>query len=1779
MKERKKCWKKILTLMLVLSMAVGIMPLPMPTATVKAALPVVYESDTFNTTGRNVSQKESDNFRITMTNPWDDGFVIGKGSGAEMYATVISLRDYKIEKMDVILAYSCPNPPKVNGNDGVYENPDDMYHAKYTFTDLNTTSAKISAAPGSVFPYVEKVVIYYTAMAVSLDRSTMSLIAGGGASPLKASLVPSYFTNQKLKWSVTSGSDYIKLYSDFDCTNEVGTSATDLKTVYVNGSRIGSATIKIVSDADSSKTATCTVTVNGTKQPTPEGVEIIGDGYRTFRLTGLKKGMQVKVNLNGQNWVTPTLSSTGEYEVVIPNNVMTDKFTVYVKNVGDNIVTIDSSNLTVNASHAAKPSLTVTQPESFGDKGKVNTVSGIHEYSTDYANVTEGEGTWNACTTDMEFEQGTTVAIRAKASGSALASENQIVEINRFEGTKEATPAAVFTATDTNKGTLTNVSDGMRYSVNGGETWKGVSGSSIEVTSVTTEAGIKVFMPGNGTTTKDSDVQTIQVTRAARPDLTVTQPTTISGKGSVAATTDHEYSTNGTSWTACSGVLENLEQGSTLYVRVKPSGTTLASVAQYIVIGRFEGKKETTPTASFEADGIESGKLSGLTSNAVYIISGAGLSTQEITADADGKYTLASGLTRGGLSLIKKGDGDYTTDSEAQTITITAADTPKLTVNQPTTITGKGNAATTNIHEYSTDGTSWTACGGALNNLAQGSTLYIRVKANGTELASGNQTVTINTFTGEQEKKPNAVFTAKGADRGELTGLVSNAKYLVSGAGITGSEVTADADGKISFSSGITAGVLSLVKKGDGEYTTDSQEQTITITKAEVPTTPGAADCTKVENNDGKLTGVTAAMEYKKSGAQSWTAGTGEDITGLAFGIYEVRVAANKTTLASDSKSLTIKKFISYTVTFKVTNGSWNDDTKTDKTVTLTGHEGDTLKLAGTDIPAVGTKPTEGCKAGSWEVAPDTTTAITKATTYTYIYEEKMTLASFAVKLEGWIYGGTANTPSVSGNQGNGEPTYTYYTDEACTKPTTTATGAEGEGGQPVNAGTYYIKAGVPETEDYKKASASAGFTISKASNPAVIQPSTTALADGKTAFDLSKLVSKAEGTVTFSTNAEGFRINGSSLVIDDEVVGDTKGKVTVTVTAEENSNYESTSSDVEITVTKLAIQSDFAFADTSLTKTYGSGNFTVTASGAVEGSSVTYAVTDGTDVVKVDENSGEVTILKVGKATITATASEVAALYAMATTSYQVTIDPKSITIPKAKENLKYTGQTQTGVESGDDYNVTEGQSAANTGNYTAVAELKDKNNTKWNDGTTENKSITWKIAKAEISIQAEDKSSKYGETLSELTWKVSGDYVKGDDLGVVVEMNATSGSGTDGSALPANVGTYPIKLSWNENANYNAKLTEGIYTISKKAVTVTAEAKTITYGDEEAELTYEVTGLVKGDSKENAFTGTLKREEGTDAGTYLISIGTLAAKNYDISFTGADYVIEKASQGEPQEQLTISEAITANGSISGLDATKTYEYSADHGKTWTAVTGKTTIEVSPGTYEIRYAEDANHEAGSAITVTVEKKDDEKKDGEIELALYEGLKISQNSSRIRIQWGKSKEADGYELYICYCGKNLNKVIKTIKSNSKTSVDVKKLDGKKINLKKNFKLYVVAYKMVNGKKVRFAKTVTAHVVGLNNYKCSNVKKIKVAKSNITIKVGKTEKISAKTVLSGKSKKQLSNIHTSEFRYASTNRKVATVNSKGKVKGISKGSCYVYVYARNGHAKKIKVKVK
>ncbi|MBR2308048.1 MAG: hypothetical protein IKA48_12765, partial [Fibrobacter sp.] len=85
------------------------------------------------------------------------------------------------------------------------------------------------------------------------------------------------------------------------------------------------------------------------------------------------------------------------------------------------------------------------------------------------------------------------------------------------------------------------------------------------------------------------------------------------------------------------------------------------------------------------------------------------------------------------------------------------------------------------------------------------------------------------------------------------------------------------------------------------------------------------------------------------------------------------------------------------------------------------------------------------------------------------------------------------------------------------------------------------------------------------------------------------------------------------------------------------------------------------------------------------------------------------------------------------------------------------------------------------------------------------------------------------------------------------------------------------------------------------KAPLTVTADAKAKIYGDEDPTLTYTAEGLLGGDTLTGALTGALRREEGENVGSYAITLGTLSADNYTISFVEANLFIHTKEVTDP--------------------------------------------------------------------------------------------------------------------------------------------------------------------------------------------------------------------------------------------------------------------------------------
>ena len=258
-------------------------------------------------------------------------------------------------------------------------------------------------------------------------------------------------------------------------------------------------------------------------------------------------------------------------------------------------------------------------------------------------------------------------------------------------------------------------------------------------------------------------------------------------------------------------------------------------------------------------------------------------------------------------------------------------------------------------------------------------------------------------------------------------------------------------------------------------------------------------------------------------------------------------------------------------------------------------------------------------------------------------------------------------------------------------------------------------------------------------------------------------------------------------------------------------------------TVADKLAQSDFRFESipSAVSKTYGDPDFSAAAVGAVEGSTVTYE--SSAPAVATVDGTGKVTILKAGSTVITATAAETAD-YEQATATCTLTVEKKPIAIPAADATVfTYNGTEQTyALAENGAYTITGNkQTNANETGYSVTVALKDTANTQWADGTTANKTYTFVIGKAVITVKAKDQTAYVGDkapTLGADSCTVSG--LVGEEK--LTTQPTVKYVGADGSEIaPDMTKTGEVKILAGGAAasgNYTIRYEDGKLTVSTR-------------------------------------------------------------------------------------------------------------------------------------------------------------------------------------------------------------------------------------------------------------------------------------------------------------------------------------------------------------------------
>ena len=900
------------------------------------------------------------------------------------------------------------------------------------------------------------------------------------------------------------------------------------------------------------------------------------------------------------------------------------------------------------------------------------------------------------------------------------------------------------------------------------------------------------------------------------------------------------------------------------------------------------------------------------------------------------------------------------------------------------------------------------------------------------------------------------------------------------------------------------------------------------------------------------------------------------------------------------------------------------------------------------------------------------------------------------VTMDNWSYGQKANTPSITVKSGESDITdsydasgftCTYYTDGSCTDMTTAADGAATNGGVPKNAGTYYVKAVVPENGNYAGAEAETSFKI--APLPADLTWSKTDLIYTGSEQSVSATVANAlEGdsfAIAYEGNTQTKAGNSYTATVTD--LGNENYTLTGATGVSQNwsISYLQTSAAAQVSGTKgnndwyispvkLVPDSGYQISTDKTDWKDSLGDYTdqgEQSAGYYLKETATGAVTDKKTVTfKIDTGMPSGSI-RIGENTFDSSLKDITYGYWFRD---NVSVDITGADSASGIASVEY--QAVSAEESYDangtwlPWNAEEKLSLTESGRYVVYARVTDNagNQTIVNsdgvvvfkDSVVVDSSIDYtRTTKASVDAKVKlngntvasvrngettltegedytvsaDKitfSGEYLDTLEAGTYKLTvayhlqgvteykgGDkpadsqiavnvsrqtanvkitgtldkeydgqpadlvYTTNSDANIKVEYNVNETWQTE---APIHAGTYEVRVSVSENGDFTAASDTKAYTIRQREVVIsgiTAKGK-VYDGTADAELDYSkavFAGAVKGDSLTVSAEGTFADSNAAKGKTVTITKPVLGGGS------AGDYILaDNGQQTSTTADISPKEITVTAGNknkIAGkADPVLTYTAKGLVGKdTLSGITVRRKAGEKAGIYPITVSQASGSNPNYRITFrkgifTIEQADQSKLSGKavyrLKLPIFFATGKAQKNS-IVVSWRKYPGAAGYDVFWHYCDGSINyKKAGTVK-NGKLSMTHKNLRSNR-----EYKYFVAAYKMVKGRKIYIAKSNEMHVA-MKQARTTNAVSIKVNRTTVILKPGKTFRLKCQLTGENRKKKLLS--HSSPYRYYTANSKIATVSQNGVIRAKAKGSCSIYILASNGVYKRVTVKVK
>lgn len=655
---------------------------------------------------------------------------------------------------------------------------------------------------------------------------------------------------------------------------------------------------------------------------------------KTLTLLGIDQTMEYEINGNG-SWVTV---EDGVNEVDLSGKNITEGTVLAVRyiNAADpelkQLITLTKATLSTQNLEATDASSSTAQD------GAIKGLSADNNYEykhgdTDWIVVPHGD-------TAIESLAGGSYALRLAGGINTLPSDAETIVVLY----QSASPSASYNP-QTN--TLENVSSALEYSTDGGQTWTAIAGGTVS--NLFTEDEIKETI-----TLQVRDKGTAGVSSPSAPQVITLTPADPIPSDSITS----EAATGNLNNGKISGLLEESvyqyrKQGDTGWVTV--SGT---SGIDGLAPGNYElrkaGENNTLPSESLTVSVNQVAKTPAadalifdgatVTLNGVDDTMEYRLGSGEWTRVPNGETSLNFSDLDTFIALINakeiqvRGAGDGTMEpSPAVTLVVEPQPCPQslnLVATPPSTATAQDGAIGGFVegvkYEYKkADSDDWLGSftGPDITNLAAGSYQFRRA-GEGNKLPS----MPTNPFVLKySQTAPNATFNSS---INQLSGVVNGMEYRVNGG--AWQAITAPTVDNALTSDQLVDGTAIEIRYAETAEALASAPQTITLEikdYGEALTQIVPVSVTTPGGDDGKLTNLDAdtRYEYRKEGDTIWTAVPPQstELTDLAPGIYEVRVAGDGEVLPSEAIPLVIKD-----VAQKPTTPAFDGDD-----MTLTGTE------------------------------------------------------------------------------------------------------------------------------------------------------------------------------------------------------------------------------------------------------------------------------------------------------------------------------------------------------------------------------------------------------------------------------------------------------------------------------------------------------------------------------------------------------------------------------------------------------------------------------------------------------------------------------------------------------------------------------------------------------------------------------------------------------------------------------------------------------------------------